>query len=337
MSGEGGTLFGRYRLLRVIAGDAVSKTYLATSDSGPRRSRTSGGHHFAVRIVDPVNPNDEHAVDTARTFLSEAQKAGVVDHPTVVRPYDLGIVERRPYIATPFVRAVPLGELLAHGGTINQSAALAMFAQLAGALDVAHRAGVVHGALSPHTIWVGPSTGEGTPYVAYLMGFGTATLLRDRMAAAPRGDLVDDVLYVSPEQLRGEPVTGASDQYALACAVYHTVAGAPPYQRETRAKLYGAHLLAPPPTLSGEDPSIAAVTSAAVERAMAKDPASRFPSCGAMIHEALPAGHDAPAITNGARLGQRSTRPDARRRSLALLALFVMFAAGAFWALLRMV
>jgi serine/threonine-protein kinase len=137
--------------------------------------------------------------------------------------------------------------------------------------------------------------------------------------------------------LRGEPVTGASDQYALACAVYHTVAGAPPYERETRAKLYGAHLLATPPTLSGEDPNIAEVTSDAVERAMAKDPASRFPSCGAMIHEALPAGQDAPAITNGARLRQRSPRPDPRRRSLALLTLFVVFAAGAFWALVRMV
>jgi len=295
MSGGGGASFGRYQLLRVIATDAVSETYFATINGGQRRSRLSGGDHFAVRIADPVDPNDEDAVETARMYLSEAQHAGVVDHPTVVRPHDLGMIDGRPYVATPFVRAVPLRELLAHDGTISHPAVLAMFAQLAGALDVAHRAGIVHGALSPHTIWVGPSAGAGVAYVVYLTGFGIARLLRERMAAAPDDDPVDDVLYVSPEQVRGDLATGASDQYALACAVYHTLIGRPPYERETRAKLYGAHLLAPPPVLVAVDPGCAAVTSDALARAMAKDPVSRFPSCGALIHEALPAGQEAPA------------------------------------------
>jgi len=295
LSGGGGASFGRYQLLRVIATDAVSDTYFATINGGQRGSGVSGGDHFAVRIADPVDPNDEHAVETARLYLSEAQRAGVVDHPTIVRPRDLGMIDGRPYVATPFVRAVPLRELLAHDGTVNHSAVLAMYAQLAGALDAAHRAGIVHGALSPHTIWVGPSAGAGVAYVVYLMGFGTAGLLRERMTATLDDDPVDDVLYVSPEQLRGDPVTGASDQYALACAVYHTLIGRPPYERETRAKLYGAHLLAPPPTLLAVDPGSATVTSDALVRAMAKDPVSRFPSCGALIHEALPAGQEAPA------------------------------------------
>ena len=303
MSGGGGASFGRYQLLRVIATDAVSETYFATINGGQRRSRLSGGDHFAVRIADPVDPNDEDAVETARMYLSEAQHAGVVDHPTVVRPHDLGMIDGRPYVATPFVRAVPLRELLAHDGTISHPAVLAMFAQLAGALDVAHRAGIVHGALSPHTIWVGPSAGAGVAYVVYLTGFGTARLLRERMAAAPDDDPDDDVLYVSPEQVSGDLATGASDQYALACAVYHTLIGRPPYERETRAKLYGAHLLAPPPTLLAVDPGSATVTSDALGRAMAKDPLSRFPSCGALIHEALPAGREEPA-----------TSPDASRR-----------------------
>lgn len=294
ISGGGEAGFGRYRLLRVIATDAVSTTYFATINGDHGRLRTSGGDHFAVRIGDPVDANDEHAVDTARLYLSEAQRAGVVDHPTVVRPRDLGMINGRPYVATPFVRAVPLRELLAHEGTVNHSAVLAMFAQLAGALDAAHRAGVVHGALSPHTIWVGPSAGAGVAYVVYLTGFGTARLLRERMAVTPGDDPVDDVLYVSPEQLRGDPASGASDQYALACAVYHTLIGRPPYARGTRAKLYGAHLLAPPPTLLAADPGSPAVTSAALARGMAKDPVSRFPSCGALIHEALPAGQEAP-------------------------------------------
>ena len=321
----------------MIATDAVSTTYFATSDSGPRRSRTSGADQFAVRVTGRVDPNDEHAVDMARMFLSEAQKAGVVDHPTIVRPHDLGIIDGRPYIATPFVRAVPLGDLLVHGGTVNQTAALAMFAQLAGALDAANRAGIVHGALSPQTIWIGPSAGEGTPYIAYLTGFGTARLLRDRMAAAPRGEPLDDVLYVSPEQVRGEAATGASDQYALACAVYHTMAGRPPYERETRSRLYGAHMLAPPPRLMDEDASIAPATSHAVERAMAKDPANRFPSCGVMIHEALPAGRETPVTGNGrARSHRQSTRSSRPGRWVAfvLVGAVVVLVVAALWMVL---
>ncbi|HSK97745.1 MAG TPA: serine/threonine-protein kinase, partial [Euzebyales bacterium] len=338
MSGEAGTHFGRYRLLRTIASDAVSTTHFATTEGGRQRAlgRSTGVEHYAIRISAPVDPNDQPAVEVVRQYLSEAQRAGVVDHPTVVRPHDLGIIDGQPYVATPFIRAVPLGELLAHGGTINQPAALAMFAQLAAALDTAHRAGVVHGALSPRTIWVGPGMGEGAAYVAYLTGFGTATLLRHHMEQAPPGPPVEDVLYVAPEQLRGEPVTGGSDQYALACAVFHTLAGSAPFARDTRSKLYGAHLLAPPPVLEAQDSVGAPTTKAALLRAMSKSPDERYATCGALIHEALPVDPPKPArfagTGRGTRTAARRTTPVGGRRSwwpfaVAALALLVAGAA----------
>jgi outer membrane protein assembly factor BamB len=308
MSAEIGTLFGRYRLLRSIASDAVSTTYFATTDGGLKRSRPAGVDHYAIRIAEAVDSNDEQAVEAVQKYLSQAQQAGVVDHPTVVRPHDLGIIDGKSYVATPFIRAVPLGDLLAHGGTINQSAALAMFAQLAAALDAAHRAGVVHGALSPRTIWVGPSAGDGVAYVAYLTGFGTATLLRHHLAKAPSGEPVEDVFYVAPEQLRGEPPTGRSDQYALACAVYHTLTGRPPFERETRSKLYGAHLLASPPELEAQDVVVAPAASAALLIAMSKTPEDRHATCGALIHEALPEGPPRPTRSRAAGRGRPSGR-----------------------------
>lgn len=329
---DGGTPFGRYRLLRMLTSDAVSTTYFATSDDG-----RSGASQWAVRVARPVDPDDEHAVDMARLFLAEEQRAAMIDHPTIVRPHDLGFVDDRPFVATPFVRAVPLGELLLHGGTINQTAALAMFAQLAGALDAAHRARVVHGALSPQTVWVGPSAGKGVAYVAYLTGFGTATLLRDHMAAAPRGAPVDDVLYVAPEQLRGQPTTAESDQYALACAVFHTLAGRPPYERDTRSKLYGAHMLAPVPDLSVIDPGVADATTAALRRAMSKDPADRFASCGAFIHTALPGG---PQVHGAANAGSSGWARDLvlassrHRWSAALIIAAVVLVGALAWMLL---
>jgi serine/threonine-protein kinase len=317
MNAGAGTLFGRYRLLRPIASDAVSTTYFATADGGGTRRSRSVTDHFAVRIADPVDPRDEHAVEIVRQYLAQTQEAGIIDHPTVVRPLDLGIIDGRPYVATAFVRAVPLGELLAHGGTINHSAALAMFAQLAGALDAAHRAGIVHGAISPRTVWVGPSAGEGVAYVAYLTGFGTSALLRWRMEDAPPGAPADDLLYVAPEQLRGEPATGRSDQYALACAVFHTLSGRPPFERETRAKLYGAHLLAPPPRLDSTIGAVAPDTSAALAIAMRKEPEERYATCGALIHEALPVEPSGFARSREPTPGVRSAPRTAPSRRLA--------------------
>ena len=294
MSPAAGRAFGAYRLLRSIATDAISTTYFATTDDSGPPSRT-GTAQFAVRIAVRFDDGNEPAAELVQQFLADAQKAGAVDHPSIVRPRDLGVIDGHPYVATPFIRAVPLGDMLAHGGSINESAALAIFAQLAGGLDAAHRADVVHGALSPRTIWVGPSSGKGVAYVGYLMGFGSSLLLRERLAHEARGEPIDDLLYVAPEQLRGEPVTRASDQYALACALYHTLIGAPPFKRDSRSKLYGAHLMATPPALVDTDPSAAASTSAALQRAMSKQPADRFATCGILINAALSARHSGTA------------------------------------------
>lgn len=294
MSPAAGRAFGAYRLLRSIATDAISTTYFATTDDSGPPSRT-GTAQFAVRIAARFDDGNEHAAELVQQYLAAAQKAGAVDHPSIVRPRDLGVIDGHPYVAMPFVRAVPLGDMLAHGGSINESAALAIFAQVAGGLDAAHRADVVHGALSPRTIWVGPSSGKGVAYVGYLMGFGSSLLLRERLAHEARGEPLDDLLYVAPEQLRGEPVTGTSDQYALACALYHTLVGAPPYERESRSKLYGAHLMATPPVLADVDPSAAESTSAALQRAMSKQPTERFATCGILINTTL-AGRQAAVV-----------------------------------------
>lgn len=288
MTPAAGRTFGPYRLLRAIASDAISTTWFATSHNGATAGR-QGTPQLAIRIAQRIDRDDRAAAELAQQYLAQAQRAGAVDHPAISRPLDIGMIDDRPYVVSPFVRAVPLADMLAHGGALGESTALAIFAQLAGGIDAAHRADVVHGALSPRTIWVGPSSGRGIAYVGYLTGFGSALLLRARLAGESRGDLIDDVLYVAPEQLRGEAVTRASDQYALACALYHAIAGEPPFVRTSRAKLYGAHLMAAPPELREHDARVDPSTSDALRRAMAKDPRARFASCGVMVNAALPA------------------------------------------------
>jgi serine/threonine protein kinase len=332
MSPAAGRVFGAYRLLRSIATDAISTTYLATTDDSGSPSRT-GETRFVVRIAGRFDDSDAHAAELVQQFLAAAQKAAAVDHPSIVRPRDIGVIGGHPFVATPFVRAVPLGDMLANGGAINESAALAIFAQLAGGLDAAHRAQVVHGALSSRTIWVGPSTGTGAAYVGYLVGFGSALLLRERLSHEPRGEPIDDLLYVAPEQLRSEPITGASDQYSLACALFHTLTGAPPFRRENRSKLYGAHLMSPPPVLREMDAAAAESTSDALVRAMSKQPSDRFASCGMLINAALPQHRPRPAAAAAAGPATAGKAPRTPW-SLVLAGLGLVLVAVLLWLLL---
>lgn len=329
-----GRVFGSYRLLRSVAADAVSTTYLATADSGEASAR-SGAPRFLVRIAGAFDDTDEHAAELVRQFLAQAQRAGAVDHPSIVGPKDFGVVDGHPFVSSAAVRAVPLGEMLAHGGAINESAALALFAQLAGALDAAHRADVVHGALSPRTIWVGPSSGHDVAYVGYLTGFGSGLLLRDLLTAEPRGAPVDDILYVAPEQLRGEPAVGATDQYSLACALYHTLIGQPPFLQASRSRLYGAHLMAPAPSLAHDD-VMAETVGGALQRGMSKQPSDRFDSCGMLINAALPAQRGTPVggTTDGG-VPAAGDSGGARTRTRVLAGIGVIIVGIVVWLLLR--
>jgi outer membrane protein assembly factor BamB len=364
VSTPGGRRFGRFRLVRPLSRDAISTTWLATAAAGGSRGGREPSQ-FAVRVVEaPTIPGDPHGEELVWHFLADVSRAGALDHPAIVRPVDSGVIDGHPFVATPLVRAVPLREMLAHDGVITQTAALAIFAQIAAALDVAHRAGITHGAISPRTLWVGPGSGRGVAYVGYVTGFGTDVLLREHLARHPRGEPLDDVLYVAPEQLRGESATPASDQYALACALFHTLASAPPFERETRSKLYGAHLMAAPPELTDRDPSAPSSVADALRRGLSKQPGERFATCGALVNAALPTRQPPPdggrrraAGTAGAAGAGAGQRGAARRRNgrppapaagraryaaarrppwqLAVAAGGVVLAGAALWTLLR--
>jgi outer membrane protein assembly factor BamB len=122
---------------------------------------------------------------------------------------------------------------------------------------------------------------------ALITGFGTDTLLRQQSRAQRDRAASPDLLYVAPEQLRGRQIDSRADQYALACALYHGVAGQAPFVRESVAALFGAHLFAQPsldvPALDDD-----ARLRGAVITGMAKQPIDRYPSCLDLIRDAGP-------------------------------------------------
>jgi Protein kinase domain len=116
-----------------------------------------------------------------------------------------------------------------------------------------------------------------------LLDFGISRILDDDSEITRTGEIVGTIAYCSPEQLSHQGVGGACDQYSLACVAYECLTGEIPFPREGQLALMAAHLTAPPPRATTRRPDLSSDVDGVLARAMAKDPAARYPSCTAFV------------------------------------------------------
>ncbi|HEY6729983.1 MAG TPA: serine/threonine-protein kinase [Solirubrobacterales bacterium] len=192
-------------------------------------------------------------------FLRESRLAARLDHPSVVPIYDSREADGELIVAMRLVKGGDLRHLIDHEGPLPPQRAINLLAQVADALDAAHAAGVVHRDVKPHNILV-----EGDR--AYLSDFGLAKAV-DESGAASGASVVGTAQYMSPEQWRGDSIGPAADVYSLGCVLYEAITGIPPFEREETDT--------PPEIPHGVDE--------AIRRAVAKDPAARYATAGALI------------------------------------------------------
>ena len=133
--------------------------------------------------------------------------------------------------------------MLERDGKLAPERAIAILAQVASALDAAHRRGLVHRDVKPANVLL-DEDGH-----VYLTDFGITKQLGG--ASTDTGQMVGTLDYLAPEQIRGDPVDGRTDSYSLACVLYECLAGAPPFQRETEAETLWAHMQEQPAPLGG--------------------------------------------------------------------------------------
>jgi DNA-binding beta-propeller fold protein YncE len=225
-------------------------------------------------------------------FMRESRAAASIDHPNVIPIFYTGEHEGALYIAMRYVEGSDLRTLVRAEGRLAPERAARIVSQVGAALDAAHARGIVHRDVKPANVLLGPDDH------AYLTDFGLTKRLHSLTASTRSGGWVGTLGYVAPEQIRGERVDARSDVYALGCVLYHSVAGAPPYQRDSDEATLWAHLNDPPAPLRDKVAHVPPGLDAVLRRALAKNPDDRFQSAGDLGRAALAAiaGEEAPTV-----------------------------------------
>jgi predicted Ser/Thr protein kinase len=265
-----GTIFGQYRILGPIGAGGMATVYRAFQPSLTR--------DVALKLMAPhlsAEPRFQ-----AR-FRREARVLARLEHPNIVPIFDFGEEGGQAFIV---YRYIPGGTLADLGAPLPLSEVVRLLEPVATALDFAHGRGVIHRDIKPSNILL---TGDRTPIVG---DFGLAHLLDDEpapgMAAGPltqAGMRIGTPSYMAPEQVRGDPIDRAIDQYSLAVVAYELLTGRLPFSGDTPYATMLKHVHESPPPPSNVNSAVGPATERALLRALDKAPRRRFASCGEFI------------------------------------------------------
>jgi YVTN family beta-propeller protein len=269
-----GTVLGVYEIRKRIGRGGMGEVYLA------RDVRL--GRPVALKVLPERFAQDERFRER---LLHESRLAASLDHPNVVPVYDAGEADGRLFIAMRYVDGADLRAVLRADGPLGPERTMAIAAQVAEALDAAHRRGLVHRDVKPSNVLLDQ---QGDRDHAYLADFG---LTHTGHGADPADEqLMGTVDYVAPEQVRGDELDGRADQYALGCLLFECLTGSLPFRQGSDVATIFAHLEEPAPAASERNGALRSAVDPVLARAMAKEPAERFDSCRALVasaHDAL--------------------------------------------------
>jgi serine/threonine protein kinase len=251
-----GTRFGQYQIDSLIGVGGMGKVYRATAGDGTP---------VALKLVKQDLARDE---TFRRRFRREARIAQTVRNPHVVSVRDTGEHDGLPYLAAQFIEGIPLDQKLEREGRLDLPTVVRICAQVADGLQALWEAGMVHRDVKPGNILL-DLTGN-----AYITDFGLAKDSDGTVLTRP-GQPLGSMDYMPPEQIRGEPVTGAADIYSLGCVVFECVHGRPPFADREGMRVLWAHLQDEPPDLSAQRTDISPEFAQALKAALRKEPAER--------------------------------------------------------------
>jgi alpha-tubulin suppressor-like RCC1 family protein len=202
-------------------------------------------------------------------LFREARSVGALSHPNIVTFYDSGLHEELAFLTMEYVDGPTLQDRLAEG-RMDRREVLHILRQAAAALDYAHQAGVVHRDIKPSNIMLHGTTVK-------IADFGIAKLTHKEPGTVT-GLKMGTPSYMSPEQIRGQPADGRSDQFSLAVVAYEMVAGVKPFRGESLA-LVDQIVYAERPSARAAVPDLPAAVDEVLQRGLAKRGRDRYPTC----------------------------------------------------------
>ena len=216
--------------------------------------------------------------DRVERFFNEARAAMAIDHPGVVKVYDVGVAgDGRAYIAMELLDGESLATRLTHPPRVSLAFLRYVGCEIARAVGAAHARQIVHRDLKPENIII-----ENHARVR-IVDFGIAKLAGPVSVRTATGAVIGTPQYMSPEQCEGSrEVDARSDLYSLGCVMFAMLTGRPPFESSGTGGLIGAHLHLAPPALRSRCPMASEALAAVVQGLLAKSPAQRFQTARAV-------------------------------------------------------
>ena len=281
----GKTLDGLYRVESLIGTGGMANVYKAVvvAQNGP----VPAGTEVAVKVL---RQELMHDPDLVRRFKNESKAISLLNHPNIVKVYDVSVSDNLQYIVMEYVDGMTLREYLnERGGKLTSRETVHFISQILKALDHAHRNGVVHRDIKPQNIML-LDNGQ-----LRMMDFGIARVSRAENQLTG-GKAMGSVHYISPEQAKGEETDRKSDIYSVGVMMYEMLSGKLPFDADDVVEVALKQISDQPKSLQELNPTIPHGLVEITEKAMAKLPANRYASAAEML-DALNAFVDNPAIT----------------------------------------
>ena len=279
----GKTLDGLYTVRELIGTGGMANVYKAVVGPG---GPVPEGTIVAVKVL---RQELMHDPDLVRRFKNESKAISLLNHPNIVKVYDVSVSDHLQYIVMEYVDGMTLREYLnERGGKLTNRETVHFISQILKALDHAHRNGVVHRDIKPQNIML-LDNGQ-----LRMMDFGIARISRAENQMTG-GKAMGSVHYISPEQAKGDETDFTSDLYSVGVMMYEMLSGHLPFDADDVVEVAIKQISDKPKSLRELAPSVPPGLAEITEKAMAKRPENRYASAAEML-EALNAYVENPAI-----------------------------------------